>query len=75
MSCECYMIGGPFIAEDPDCPIHGNARADAPAYVPLSESEVDALIRRSTNAEFADMHKFARMVESLVVARMRGDGK
>lgn len=21
--CECYQIGGPFIAEDPDCPIHG----------------------------------------------------
>ena len=21
--CECYRIGGPFIAEDPDCPIHG----------------------------------------------------
>lgn len=21
--CECYKIGGPFIAEDPDCPAHG----------------------------------------------------
>lgn len=21
--CECYQIGGPFIAEDPDCPVHG----------------------------------------------------
>lgn len=21
--CECYKIGGPFIAEDPDCPVHG----------------------------------------------------
>ena len=21
--CECYKVGGPFIAEDPDCPIHG----------------------------------------------------
>ena len=21
--CECYQIGGPFIAEDPECPIHG----------------------------------------------------
>jgi hypothetical protein len=21
--CECFQIGGPFIAEDPDCPIHG----------------------------------------------------
>ena len=23
MSCQCYQIGGPFIAEDPDCPTHG----------------------------------------------------
>lgn len=21
--CECFQIGGPFIAEDPDCPTHG----------------------------------------------------
>lgn len=24
MGCDCYRIGGPFIAEDPDCPIHGH---------------------------------------------------
>ena len=23
--CECFQIGGPFIAEDPDCPEHGTA--------------------------------------------------
>jgi hypothetical protein len=23
--CECYKIGGPWIAEDPDCPVHGYA--------------------------------------------------
>lgn len=23
MSCQCFMVGGPFIAEDPDCPEHG----------------------------------------------------
>lgn len=21
--CECHQIGGRFIAEDPDCPVHG----------------------------------------------------
>ena len=21
--CECYQIGGPWIAEDPSCPVHG----------------------------------------------------
>ena len=20
---QCHIIGGPFIAEDPDCPVHG----------------------------------------------------
>jgi len=24
--CECFRVGGPFIAEDPDCPIHGAER-------------------------------------------------
>ncbi len=23
--CECYKIGGPWIAEDPNCPVHGAA--------------------------------------------------
>lgn len=23
MSCECYRIGGPWVAEDPNCPSHG----------------------------------------------------
>lgn len=23
MGCQCHQIGGPFIAEDPDCPAHG----------------------------------------------------
>lgn len=21
--CECHQIGGPWIAEDPNCPVHG----------------------------------------------------
>ena len=27
-TCECYQVGGPFIAEDPDCVIHGFAHGD-----------------------------------------------
>lgn len=23
MACQCHQIGGPWIAEDPSCPIHG----------------------------------------------------
>lgn len=21
--CDCYKVGGPWVAEDPDCPVHG----------------------------------------------------
>ena len=21
--CDCYRIGGPWVAEDPNCPVHG----------------------------------------------------
>lgn len=31
MSCECYQIGGRFIAEDPDCAVHGHAATQAAA--------------------------------------------
>lgn len=23
MPCQCYQVGGPFVAEDPDCAAHG----------------------------------------------------
>lgn len=26
--CECFQVGGPFISEDPDCPIHGADRVE-----------------------------------------------
>lgn len=26
--CDCFKIGGPFIAEDPDCPEHGTEARD-----------------------------------------------
>lgn len=28
MGCECYQIGGPFISEDPNCPLHGDGNAE-----------------------------------------------
>jgi len=24
---QCFIIGGPFIAEDPDCPVHGRQQS------------------------------------------------
>jgi hypothetical protein len=31
MSCQCHQIGGPFIAEDPDCEAHGVAAQERQA--------------------------------------------
>lgn len=42
--CECYKIGGPFIAEDPDCPVHGR-RAVALRNQGLSDEDVERLLR------------------------------
>ena len=50
MSCECYRIGGPFIAEDPDCPIHGyEAQArekEERAYRESEEEKQNELLTR-----------------------------
>ena len=50
MGCECYTIGGPFIAEDPNCPAHG--RFGLQHDVERLEDEVERL--RSVLAQFAD---------------------
>lgn len=38
--CQCYQIGGPFIAEDPDCPVHGQAAADAKEEIEAKSEEL-----------------------------------
>jgi hypothetical protein len=42
MSCECYKIGGRFIAEDPECPAHGAAAQAEQAKIDLVLDEVRA---------------------------------
>lgn len=41
--CECYQIGGPWIAEDPDCPIHGDEARSQAAKAASLEYEVERL--------------------------------
>lgn len=48
MSCECYQIGGRFIAEDPDCPAHGR---EAQAR----EKERPVLARKAAEAILIDL--------------------
>lgn len=47
MDCgyECYMVGGPWIAENPSCPFHGSAAhyTDTSGLVALSAGDIEAL--------------------------------
>jgi hypothetical protein len=38
MPCLCFQVGGPFISEDPDCPIHGHS-AEAKEYQEFQQSK------------------------------------
>ena len=44
--CECYQIGGRFIAEDPDCPIHGRASEGR-------EERIEAIILQTVAGELS----------------------
>lgn len=42
--CECYQIGGPWIAEDPSCPVHGvQSRGRA--------ARIEAIIEQAVSGE------------------------
>lgn len=51
MSCQCHQVGGPFIAEDPDCVIHGAAASQR-------EREVEKLkLRAQAESDPAELRK------------------
>lgn len=54
-SCQCYKVGGPFIAEDPDCPRHGReAQREEELQMEeraQQEQELDALMMRVATLE------------------------
>lgn len=55
--CECHRIGGPWIAEDPDCVVHGTARVSR-------ERECDELVQRAS--ETVDVTELRSIVVQLV---------
>lgn len=42
--CECYQIGGPWIAEDPACPLHGEQSRGR-------EERIEAIVDRAVRGE------------------------
>ena len=61
MSCECYQVGGRFIAEDPDCPRHGTA---AQRDQQIAEEQRDEMEERVYDLEqkVADLVKIVRVL-------------
>ncbi len=39
--CECYKIGGRFIAEDPNCPAHGTLAQKEQARLEAEREQVE----------------------------------
>jgi len=57
--CECYQIGGPFIAEDPNCYEHG---IEAQRRSSMIEELLDG-VERETNVD--RLRELARKIASL----------
>ena len=59
--CECYQIGGPFIAEDPECPEHGHRavaeREATEEKIARLEARVLELEDYIKNGDPLDFHK------------------
>lgn len=47
MSCQCHQVGGPFIAEDPDCLVHGAAAR-------TRERQVESLVAQAETEDDPD---------------------
>jgi len=52
MGCQCYQIGGPFIAEDPDCPAHGTD-----GYAPRLEKAEEQIAELRAEIEALKQHE------------------
>lgn len=61
MSCQCFQIGGPFIAEDPDCPAHGVAAQERDAQIE------DLREKASTEADIEVLRNIALEIASLAL--------
>jgi hypothetical protein len=61
--CECYKIGGRFIAEDPECPVHG--------YVAQQEAEIGERERQNSEELIAEMGKQIRSLQEEVASLRR----
>lgn len=62
--CECYTVGGPWIAEDPNCPVHGTEAQ--------REQESEAFAKEATEQRIADLEEHSRE-QAAIIAELRED--
>lgn len=63
--CQCFQIGGPFIAEDPACPIHGTDAQAEKARQEQAEARNDEAFQALTARLEALETKVARLQAKL----------
>lgn len=61
--CDCYKVGGPWIAEDPDCPVHGR---DAQLRDQWEEEKAQAVEERFQHLErqIIQLHQRIKALET-----------
>lgn len=62
--CECYQVGGPWIAEDPNCPTHGDEARSRATKAASLEDEVEHL-----EAEVAHLTRRLEALERAVFGK------
>lgn len=65
--CECYQVGGRFIAEDPECPIHGCAMSQIQREG-LSAKDAERLLREHAGVIFGADPIPAMLIEAMQAA-------
>ena len=68
--CDCYKIGGPWIAEDPECPVHGYAavreREEAEREERARDDELAAL-----RGEVEELRKEIAQLQAILAKKLK----
>jgi hypothetical protein len=69
MDCghQCYIIGGPFIAEDPSCPVHGTQAQQRMAQREARLEELHAILCRIWHRETSADEGLDEIIEMLEI--------
>lgn len=64
---QCYIIGGPFIAENPDCPVHGTEAQQRESCREQQREEIHAILCRVWQRETSADEGLDELIELLEI--------